>query len=136
MAWPAGLAVLKNGTWGRAGMLTGTTARSPLRAVSPSRARQRAGLLATATSAAAGKLTVFAPHSGPFGRWRSGLDARISNPPEPVRVTGTRTFPPSGEVLRRCLAPCSDTTRWLSATTWRADRPAPGVSRIVTVFDA
>ena len=30
--------------------------------------------------------------------------------------TGIRALPPS-EVLLRCLVPCSDTTRWLSATT-------------------
>ena len=61
-------------------MFTGMTARSPSRAVNLSRARQRTGLLATATSAEAGKLIVFVPHSGPLGWWRSGLDARISNP--------------------------------------------------------
>src|SRR5690242_14540076 len=132
-------------------MFTGTTARSPLVAVNRSAVLQRDGLLATATSAEAGKLIVFVPHSSPVGRWRTGLDARISNPLEPasdtttrsrggtvtasvrrngcgpftkttrrVRLpegTGIRTFPPSGEVLRRCFAPCSDTTRWLSAAT-------------------
>ena len=132
-------------------MFTGTTARSPLTAVNISRALQRAGLLATATSAAEGKLIVFVPHNGPLGRRRTGRDARISKPLEPVRDTttrsrggtvtvsvrrngcgpftkttrrvrlpggtGIRTFPPPGEVLCRCFVPCSDTTRWLSATT-------------------
>ena len=151
-------------------MFTGVTARSPSRAVNLSRARQRTGLLATATSAEAGKLIVFVPHSGPLGRWRSGLDARISSPRESGRDTttrsrggtvtvsvrrsdcgpftkttrrvrwpggtGIRALPPAGEVLRRCLVPFSDTTRWLSATTWRPDGPAPGVSLMVTVFEA
>src|SRR5215813_12925706 len=94
-------------------MVTGTTARSPLSAVSFSRAWHRAGLLATATSAEAGKLIVFVPHSGPLGRWRSGLDARISNPPEPERDTtarsrgGTLTV----SVRRNDCGPFTKTTR-------------------------
>jgi len=94
-------------------MVTGTTARSPVRAVNRSRARQRTGLLATATSAAVGKLIAFVPHSGPLGRWRSALDARIRSPPESGRDTTTRSRGGTVTVSarRKGRGPFTETTR-------------------------
>src|SRR5215831_16032912 len=94
-------------------MFTGTTARSPSSAVNRRLVLQRAGLLATATSAEAGKLIVFVPHSGAVGRWRTGRDARISNPLEPVRDTATRSRggTVTVSVRRNGCGPSTRTTR-------------------------
>src|SRR5215470_14247413 len=95
-------------------MATGTTARSPFRAVSVRLARQAWGLAATSTAPDAGKLTLFVPHNS-SGRARNGLDSEISNPPwlwlDAVTRSAGGTVTVS--VRRNGRGPATRTKRWV-----------------------